>query len=191
MGNLLNLYWITLVDFPMTRTPKKKSRVKKGISEEEFIKIEMEGRKHGKTSHPFVAPTDPSKGEFPIGVALEDARAGELVSIRMTPGGVIPDFPKLKSKAPVKDEHLKMIVPQSLMLEILQEISNETEMGPVVDFGYDAREKLWSVITERLSPCDKKFPLVLRLSTKEELDNESSFRRTRRIKKKINERLGR
>jgi len=181
-----------LVDFSMNRTPKKKSKVKKGVSEEEFIKIEMDGRRHGKTPHPFVSPTDPSKGEFPIGVALEDTRAGEYVSIRMTPNGdIVVEPPKIKAKAPVTFEHLKMVVPHSLILEILQEISNEAETGPVVDFGYDAKEKLWSVITKRLSTSPERFPVILRLSTKEELSNEASFRRTRRIKKKINERLGR
>ncbi len=180
------------------KIPKKKSKPEKGIADVEYIEIKMDGRKHGRgnKAYPLVAPTDPSKGDAVIGIALEDTKVGDLLSIVTSGNGTIgmktPNPPpEVKSNATVDKKYLKMTVPNSLILEILQEISNETNMGPVESFGYDSKEEEWSVVVKRLKRSSESFPIILRLADKESIGPTDSFRRTRKIKRNINERLGR
>jgi len=208
MGIRLKLFW-TL--YKVEKKPKKKSKVRKGVADEEFIQISQSGRmfgkspifgkikdgwggtwKAGETITIPVAPTDFNKGEFPIGIAMESVNIGDFVSIRMTEGLTNLEPPVLKTKDSVDSNECQVTVPDSLMQEILQEICNEVEMGPVKNFGYDKKEKEWNIIAENLSKQESIKDYLsrrIKLKAKEQMTNKDSFRRTRKIKKKINERL--
>jgi len=198
------------------KIPRKKSKVERGLSDESLTinpignarkalssltgaaKAAADAIKEAAGSlhlpSPLIAPADPSKGDQVIGVALEPVQAGEFVKIMVSSSGkaVTQDsVPVVKTNDPVDKQNFMVTVPNSLMEEILQEICNETEWGVVKKFGYDQKKHEWNLIIESVSGKKLPFPTRIKLRTKEDFGPTDAFRRTRQIKKKVNEKLKR